>query len=78
VLREVPPRVSSCGGIFRDHMGTFLGAFSANIGVATSLYAEICAAIYAIEFASGRGWTRLIFGLNATLSYLSKPSRISN
>jgi hypothetical protein len=62
-----------------DHMGTFLDALSANIGVATSLYAEIiCAAIYAIEFASGRGWTRLIFGLNATLSYLSKPSRISN
>jgi ribonuclease HI len=40
-------------------MGTFLGAFSANIGVATSLYAEICVAIYAIEFASGRGWSNL-------------------
>jgi ribonuclease HI len=37
-------------------MGTFLGAFSANIGVATSLFAEICAAIYAIEFACTRGW----------------------
>ncbi|XP_045802493.1 uncharacterized protein LOC123896099 [Trifolium pratense] len=53
------PGISSCGGIFRDHLGTFLGAFSANIGVATSLYAEICAAIYAIEFASAKGWTRL-------------------
>ncbi|WJX41072.1 hypothetical protein P8452_28481 [Trifolium repens] len=53
------PGASSCGGIFRDHLGTFLGAFSANIGVATSLYAEICAAIYAIEFALARGWTNL-------------------
>jgi ribonuclease HI len=35
------PGTSSCGGIFRDHLGTFPGAFSANIGVATSLYAEI-------------------------------------
>lgn len=51
---------SSSGGIIRDHMGTFIGAFSANIGVATSLYAEIiCAVIYAIEFASGSGWTNL-------------------
>lgn len=53
------PGASSCGGIFRDHLGTFLGAFSANIGVATSLYAEICAAIYAIDFALARGWTNL-------------------
>jgi ribonuclease HI len=53
------PGASYCGGIFRDHLGTFLGAFSANIGVATSLYAEICVAIYAIEFALARGWTNL-------------------
>jgi ribonuclease HI len=50
------PGASACGGIFRGHLGTFLGAFSANIGVSTSLHAEICAAIYAIDFAWNRGW----------------------
>jgi ribonuclease HI len=53
------PGASACGGIFRDHTGNFLGAFSANIGVATSLFAEIYAAIYAIEFACTRGWNNL-------------------
>jgi hypothetical protein len=46
--------ISSWGGIFKDHHGTFLGAFSSNIGVATSLYAEICTVIYAIEFVYAR------------------------
>jgi hypothetical protein len=49
------PEASSCGNIFRDHLGTFLGAFSTNICVDTSLYAEICAVIYAMEFALARG-----------------------
>jgi ribonuclease HI len=60
--------ISPCGGIFRDHLGTFLGAFSANIGVATSLYAAICAAIYAIEFAYARGWTNIWLECDSLLS----------
>ncbi|KAK2401040.1 hypothetical protein QL285_050673 [Trifolium repens] len=60
--------ISPCGGIFRDHLGTILGAFSANIGVATSLYAAICAAIYAIEFAYARGWTNIWLECDSLLS----------
>jgi ribonuclease HI len=53
------PGASACGGLFRNHLGEFIGAFSANIGIATSLHAEICAAIFAIDFAMARGWTNL-------------------
>lgn len=49
----------SCSGIFRDHLDTFLGVFSTNIGVTTSLYAETFVVIYVFEFAHARGWTNL-------------------
>lgn len=34
------PRISTCGGIFMDGLGTFLGVFSYKIGVHTSFQAE--------------------------------------
>ena len=32
---------ATCGGIFRDHLGTFLGAFSCNLGHATVFSSEV-------------------------------------
>jgi hypothetical protein len=53
-----------CGGIFRDYLGTFLGTFSANTDVATSLYAEICTGIYVLNLHMIEDGP--IFGLNVT------------
>ncbi|AES88226.2 transmembrane protein, putative [Medicago truncatula] len=39
-------------GLFRDHLGTFCGAFCCNIGIQTVFYAEVLGFIIAIEFAA--------------------------
>jgi hypothetical protein len=43
------------GGLFRDHRGTFRGAFAGNIGVQSVFYAEVLAIIIAIECAARNG-----------------------
>lgn len=45
------PGWSACGGIFRDYMAAALGCFAANLGVSSSLYAELIGAILAVEHA---------------------------
>ena len=44
--------MSTCGGMFRDHLETFFG----NIGIATFLHVEISDAIFFIESAHPKGW----------------------
>jgi hypothetical protein len=39
---------AACGGMFRDHRGTFRGAFACNIGMQSVFYAEVMAIIIAI------------------------------
>jgi ribonuclease HI len=50
---------AACGGLFRDTLGTFRGAFSCNIGSHSVFYAEVLAIIIAIEFAASKGWRHL-------------------
>jgi ribonuclease HI len=50
---------STCGGIFRNADSSFLGAYAFNIGVSTSLKAELLGAIIAIETAANKGWSYL-------------------
>jgi len=40
------------GGLFRDHLDTFRGAFSCNVGLQSVYYSEVLAIILAIEFAA--------------------------
>lgn len=49
----------ACGGLFRDSLGTFLGAFSCNIGTASIFHAETLAYILAIEHTAQHGWRNL-------------------
>lgn len=51
------PRLSACGGISRDHHGTF--GSSTFIGHESSFYAEFMVVILAIGQAWLRGWHKL-------------------
>ncbi|KAK2361038.1 hypothetical protein QL285_086244 [Trifolium repens] len=53
------PGLSSCGGIFRNSDALFLGAFSFNLGISSSLNAELVGAMIAIETAVNKGWSQL-------------------
>jgi len=50
---------ASCGGIFRDFRGTFLGCFASNIGSGSVFDAELMGLILAMEFAISNHWNRL-------------------
>jgi hypothetical protein len=56
---------------FRHRLGTFVGAFLANIIIATSRYAEICVVIYVILNLLMLEVVQ-IFGLNVIPSSWSK------
>jgi ribonuclease HI len=47
---------AACGGIFRDHLGSFRGAFTCNLGPDTVFSSEIQGYIFAMEFAAHNGW----------------------
>lgn len=49
----------ACGGLFRNHLGTFLGAFTCNLGRCSVFEAEVFGYILAIEFAAHHGWSNL-------------------
>jgi len=51
--------VATCGGIFCDSRGTFLGGFASNLGCVSVFEAEILGLMVAMEYASSNGWTRL-------------------
>lgn len=44
--------ISTCGGIFQDFRGTYLGAFARKIGDGSVFQAEIMGVIIAMEYAS--------------------------
>ena len=46
---------ASCGGIFRDHLGTFLGRFAVNLGEISINEAKVMGLIMAMEFAASHG-----------------------
>jgi len=49
-----------CGGLFRDHLGTFLGAFACNVGICSVFTAEVHAFILAMEYVAHHGWMSLL------------------
>jgi ribonuclease HI len=78
------PGNSSCGGIFRNSEANFCGAFAYNLGIQSSLYAEIMGAILAIELAHHKGWNSLwletdsMLVLNAFKSTSTVPYSLRN
>lgn len=53
------PGHASCAGVFRDSTASFLGCFTANLGIHTAFYAELVGVMYAIELAAAKGWWNL-------------------
>ncbi|TXG65456.1 hypothetical protein EZV62_006731 [Acer yangbiense] len=53
------PSVTTCGGLFRDSSGKFMGGFSQNLHMETSYFADVMAAILVIEHAYHNGWHNL-------------------
>ena len=50
---------AACGGLFRDYLGTFLGAFTCNLGISSVFHSQINGLIFAIEFAVQNGWRNI-------------------
>ena len=65
---------AACGGIFRDHRGTFLACFPSNLGISSVLEAELHGMILAMEHGLPTMGRR--FGLRVFLQQLFKHSRI--
>ncbi|KEH22494.1 hypothetical protein MTR_7g451490 [Medicago truncatula] len=51
----------ACGSLFRDHLDSFLGAFTCNLGTCSVFTAEVHAFILALEYAALHGWRNLWF-----------------
>ena len=43
---------AACGGLFSDHRGSLLGAFTCNIGLSTVFYVEVYGFLLALEYAA--------------------------
>ena len=69
---------ASCGGIFRDHKGSFLSCFASNLGQLSFLEAEIHGFLLAMEYAAQHQWSRLWIESDSTsaVSAFKNPSVI--
>jgi len=76
--------IASCGGIFRDFRGSFMGAFACNLGEMSVYETEITGLIMAMEFAAQNNWTRLWLesdsssAVNAFKNHSLIPIRLRN
>ncbi|XP_058742498.1 uncharacterized protein LOC131614992 [Vicia villosa] len=57
---------SAYEGLFRDHNGNFVGAFSHFLSVSNSLIADLSGVMLAIEFANEKNWTHLWLEFDST------------
>jgi hypothetical protein len=62
---------ASCAGIFRDHLGTFLMAFSCNLGINSVFNSEPLGYIYAMEYVALNGLRNIWFESDSTSALLS-------
>jgi len=69
---------AACGGIFRDNLGTFLGAFTCNLGLDTIFSSEIQGYIFALKFAAQNGWNNIWLESDSTsaLAVFKNPSLV--
>lgn len=69
---------ASCGGIFRDHKGSFLSCFADNLGQFSVLEAELHGFIIAMEFVVHHHWHHLWLegDSSSALSALKNPKVI--
>lgn len=65
------PLNASAGGLFRDKGGNCLGCFAQNLGNVSSFYAELLAAILALEIAQRKGFNYLWLETDSQLVFLA-------
>lgn len=53
------PGTAAGGGIFRNHLGDFIGGFVVSLGITFAFRAELLATMYAIELSYRYGWRSL-------------------
>jgi hypothetical protein len=68
----------ACGGLFRDRLGTFLGAFISNLGNSSVFTAEIHGFILALEYAAHNGWRNLWLESDSTSVLIIFPVLLRN
>jgi ribonuclease HI len=62
---------SACGGVFRNHLAEFVVGFAENIGHHSSLIAELCGIMRAIEMAKHHNWNNLWLETDSSLAVLA-------
>ena len=60
----------ACGRLFRDHLGTFLGAFTCNLGTTFVFTAEVYGFILAMEYPFQNGWMNIWLESDTTSALL--------
>lgn len=68
------PGRATNGGVFRNSLGMFIGAFVESYGVSSSHHSELLAAMRAIELAHDKGWHFLWLECDSTLVTLACKS----
>ena len=66
---------AACGGLFRDHLGTLLGAFACNVGLSTVFNAEVHAFLLALEYAAQHGWRHVWLESDSTSALIDFKNR---
>jgi len=61
------PELTTCGGIFQNHMGDMLGCFAQSIPVSIAFHGELQAAMLAIEIAATKEWMNIWLECNFSL-----------
>jgi len=65
----------ACGGLFRDHLGNFLGAFTCNLGISFVFTVEVHSFILAMEYVAQNGWTNIWLESDSTSALLVFKNR---
>ena len=61
------PGSAGCGGMFRDPLGKWLVGFSVNLGVCTSVKAEMMALWHGLKIARDKGFRKVIIHMDSKL-----------
>ncbi|XP_004289281.1 PREDICTED: putative ribonuclease H protein At1g65750-like [Fragaria vesca subsp. vesca] len=65
-LAKGNPGPATCGGVFRDYQGHFIGGFSTPIGHHNDFFSELLAVIIGIELAFQLGWQHVWLECDST------------
>ncbi|XP_019425141.1 PREDICTED: uncharacterized protein LOC109334024 [Lupinus angustifolius] len=61
------PGHSGGGGIFRDHNGVYITAFSKYLTIQNAIFVEFHAALHAVQIAYNRGWKQLWIEVDSSM-----------